>query len=774
MKILICDGTPEAAETLAAALRQHGFSETSTVATSDAAIDWLNEHGGCDVLIADVFLAPADGLTLHEAIRPHLPAMQAIFLSAHDVTAHAARMVGSHLLPNPPDIEGLVRLLQSFNPARPRVASVASAQPAVQATPRQALQPRVLATATPRPVAPQPRAVSSLSPARSDAKVSRLVTIASALKETTSGFLSRSKTGRAATGAISVSTATPRSVASVSAKKISSQQFFLGAEVELPPDELVGTKVGDYEIQAKIGEGHMGAIYRALQSSVGRLVRFYVMDKKRSHDAGSVRRFVANASIKAKAAHPTIISLYEAGESGGIYFYSCEYIPCRSLRQIREAGLELDEPTSLEVLRTVAEALSFFSRKKIAHELISDNAILIGPNNLPRIANIASQQASETYDLSMEMSRIGDILLAALGEAPSPLGARELANDLRSPTHAPASWAAFLQTIASRQPKAAPTDAYKLDAQERAAVRMVEVSKRKQKRSTIIYSLISLCLMSVLFAVIYATFFRPKGAIVRPLNQMVEIPAGEFLYQDGQKISLPTYFISKHEVTIGQYAEFLAALEKDPSQASRYEHETQPKGKSHIPRGWSDMTELVPPMLGYYNRAKNYGKFQAAALDVNSPVFGVDWYDAYAYAKWRGQRLPTEQEWEKAARGDDGGKYPWGDAEDPKRANTGKDFNPDPKLGGEEDGFKRWSPVDEKKGDKSPFEVLGMAGNVSEWTATYDSAPTLGGDKVPVIRGGNWRNPDSSVTRRVVQFMDLQQDDALGFRTASDTAPENP
>ena len=79
--------------------------------------------------------------------------------------------------------------------------------------------------------------------------------------------------------------------------------------------------------------------------------------------------------------------------------------------------------------------------------------------------------------------------------------------------------------------------------------------------------------------------------------------------------------------------------------------------------------------------------------------------------------------------------------------------------------------MDGKMEDKSPFGVVGLAGNVSEWTASSGEDPRMQGNNIPVIRGGTWKNPDSSVTRRVLLLTNLQADEALGFRTASDSPP---
>ncbi|MFQ5647327.1 MAG: formylglycine-generating enzyme family protein [bacterium] len=159
-----------------------------------------------------------------------------------------------------------------------------------------------------------------------------------------------------------------------------------------------------------------------------------------------------------------------------------------------------------------------------------------------------------------------------------------------------------------------------------------------------------------------------------------------------KKIYLDTFYIDKYEVTYREYQNFI--------------YETgYPK-----PRNW-DQTDL----------------FEKAVY----PVLNVSWQGAAAYAKWRGKRLPSESEWEKAARGTDGRRFIWGNDVDRLKGLTGKN---------------RYYPVNRTPDyDVSSFGVRGMLGNVSEWTAGW-YRPYPGnrypdpeyGKKFKVIRGGTF------------------------------------
>src|SRR5262249_43922323 len=155
-----------------------------------------------------------------------------------------------------------------------------------------------------------------------------------------------------------------------------------------------------------------------------------------------------------------------------------------------------------------------------------------------------------------------------------------------------------------------------------------------------------------------------------------------FLYQQGEKKKLKDFYIDRYEVTIGEYKQFLDAM---AAGARPQEHVFAPRHKDHTPDNWSQMLAAIAPRSQFVVGKNEYW------LQLDSPVFGIDWYDTFAFAAWRGKRLPTEEEWEKSARGTDGRSYPWGN--DTRTSETSKHMEAYADLN-----------------DKSPTGVIGMAG----------------------------------------------------------------
>jgi Sulfatase-modifying factor enzyme 1/Domain of unknown function (DUF4388) len=220
----------------------------------------------------------------------------------------------------------------------------------------------------------------------------------------------------------------------------------------------------------------------------------------------------------------------------------------------------------------------------------------------------------------------------------------------------------------------------------------------------------------------------------------IVIPSGLFQFQDNRSLDVPTFNIDSTEATVWQYQEFLNAVRDD----TKYDHPNQRVGKHHTNPNWE----------AYAKAAFAGTEFKGVRLNPNFPAVYLDWFDAYAFAKWQNRRLPSEIEWEKAGRGADGRRYPWGDEPKVSAANL---YSGAQHAAG-------WAEVGQYSVDSSPYGVRDLAGNVSEWTASDD------GSGSPVVRGGNFMSEDGQLTRRVVGLSPYTIDERIGFRTAGDVS----
>jgi serine/threonine-protein kinase len=225
---------------------------------------------------------------------------------------------------------------------------------------------------------------------------------------------------------------------------------------------------------------------------------------------------------------------------------------------------------------------------------------------------------------------------------------------------------------------------------------------------------------SVLKTPLSQSFFHEKSGL-----EFIRIPADDFFYgEEKEKMYLPGYWISKTPVTQVQYRSFIVA---NPD----YD----------VPFYNADLAEP-------YNWDRQSRNFPQDKPD--HPAVFVSWDDALAFCEWAGLRLPTEGEWEKAARGTDGRSYPWGNEWREKHCNSREAG-----LGGTSQvGY--FSP----QGD-SPYGCVDMCGNVWEWTDSWwDEKQTY-----RVVRGGSWYPIQISLRASTRSYYHPYfKDDYIGFR----------
>ena len=287
--------------------------------------------------------------------------------------------------------------------------------------------------------------------------------------------------------------------------------------------------------------------------------------------------------------------------------------------------------------------------------------------------------------------------------------------------------------------------------------------------------MIHLIFATLTFIILINSTGSVTGDSENRLGEMITIPPGDFLmgntgnegYEYDEEfpqhnVYVPEYQIGKYEVTRGQFRKFIESGGYD-----------KPEYWSKEGWEWKESDYIVyAGMYGKYDKVErpdkdkkrnaplyweaeqewighNYGHPKFIQSDKH-PVIGVTYYEAEAYCKWAGGRLPTEAEWEKAARWDAEKQHPniwpWGDVWDPEKCNNPQDTNP---AGG---GLlvNQSAPVGSYPEGASPYGCMDMVGNAYEWVA--DEAKSYPGSKrsffhegYHFVRGGCWDDGPANV-----------------------------
>jgi eukaryotic-like serine/threonine-protein kinase len=533
------------------------------------------------------------------------------------------------------------------------------------------------------------------------------------------------------------------------------------------PSWIGQTVGGRYKIEALLGQGGMSSVYRASDPNLHRTVAIKLIHPHLSSDPEFVRRFEQEAAAVAQLRHPNIIQAYDFNREGDLLYMVLEHVPGETLQMklkaLHSAGQRLPMAEAVRIMALICDAVAYAHQRGMIHRDLKPANVMLNPDGQPILMDfgvakmLGGQQHTATgavvgtatymspeqargdkldertdlYSLGVVLFEMvagrppfeGDsgmtVMLKHLSEPPPDL--RQLNQDV------PEDLAAIIQKALAKN----PGERFQTAAEMAAALRRVAAvhfgtaatlvppsvamasqatvpSSAAAPRSATTTAIgarpavarkgVPVTLFVGLGAVVLIILLGGGYALTRFLGNRTSLPSPkgmvyipEGAYQVGvldpddqhaslQQVKLKEYWIDQYEVTNAEYAQFVKKTGK-PS-----------------PANWSG------------------GTFPAG--QDKRPVQGMTWDQAAAYCEWVNKRLPTEAEWEVAARGSEGNLYPWGNNANTVQLPENETY-----------------PVGSIKANRSRYGVFDMAGNVWEWVGDpYAAVP----EGVRILRGGSY------------------------------------
>ncbi len=496
-----------------------------------------------------------------------------------------------------------------------------------------------------------------------------------------------------------------------------------------------------YEVIRRIGGGGMAEVYLARHVAHGALFAVKVLADHLAQNDRVVARFEEEAKLEARlSGHPNIVPIYDIGAADGLHYIVMPYIQGEDLASLVRRQGRLRPGDAANIVAQVAEALSWAEDKGVVHRDLKPANIRLDTSGRAIVVDFGIAKASqgiemtdltlpgeglgtpfymspeqflgEACDARSDLYSLGIVFFELLtgqrpfsgdsfpsiqkahlsparpsirsydSELPAPydqLVQKLLQIDPASRFQSPKDLLAVLSSLGINSGRSALLPQFDQVANEEKTrvsclpEQPATVTVRTNRRWQVITAVGIVTLTLLLGMAAILALNQSKRTISDPAGSMVLVPGGDFIFGDDspmspnprKKIALHAFYVDQTEVSNAQYKKFC------------------------------DATGHVPPSSATFLSKPDF------------PVANVTFADAQAYAAWAGKRLPTEEEWEKSARGSDGRPYPWGwDA-------------------WTQDLPHELQQVDSFKTRQSPVGALNMAGNVYEWTQSPFPAGTL-------------------------------------------------
>lgn len=506
-------------------------------------------------------------------------------------------------------------------------------------------------------------------------------------------------------------------------------------KITFSPGDVVNDR---YVIKASIGKGGMGEVFKAQDKLIDEEVALKFMNPRALKTQRGQQLFIKEAQIARRLRHDNVVSVHDVNTTAeGLLYLSMELLKGVSLRdylrKFRMNKHHVDVRLGIRIVLQILSALEYAHAMVIHRDLKPENVMIL-PGERVKVLDFGLALAVEDEPAPTKTSPAKDgkqkRIVGTLAYA-SPEQRKHQAIDARSDLYTVGMLLKEILTL--RTPVDEPVDVMNVRKDVAPSIAKIinkasmEDKERRYQSAAEFHHVLESAYNVSYKQVEVAEVTTNSGKVINTEN-MVFIEGGSFLMGSNEvRVEAPeheahteAFYMDKSPVTFGEFSEFVEATDYP------------------LPKFWDD-----PELNG-----------------ARQPISGVTFNDALAYAKWAGKQLPTEVQWECAARGKENRKYPWGRLEpDSTRCNFG-------------DYLSMPSIVTMHDIGATPDKLLDMAGNVFEWTldsfAPYKAngpSPAKSGDPRRVVRGGSWHSgkDELSTSFRKGLFPETQLT-TVGFR----------
>ncbi len=514
----------------------------------------------------------------------------------------------------------------------------------------------------------------------------------------------------------------------------------LPAEEQLPlamaelMENFSGRSFGPYHIISPAGPHPLGRLYWARHHQLERNVQVLVPPAGSPHFTKAIRNY-------ARLNHASIYSLYESIPSDERIFVALEPVANPSLLHFQLAGEKPDLVSCARLASTLGSVLWEMESSSIPARLLSAYDYTLSTRGTPRLRNLAAYPGAPKATLFDNSSNLASILEPLLPKSPQTDSLLKL---LRDP-----GTSAFdlMRRTRDFERQLAGVQAVHIRQEEIEATQKAIRARIRRKWVILIGSIAAVAFLALFVRVLYWAFVTDLPGKLG--NQSIPVPKGKYL--SGQEsIHVRDFELDRHEVTIGQYEKFLNAMQSEKNWKTYLPFGTaasKTKPEDFQPNDWQEMI----------TRARKVDKYNGQIrISRDTPVFGVDYPSACAYAKWLGRRLPSKGEWIRAASGKDNLPYPWGTSATAPNINLGI-YLP---AGTNPDTYVHVLPAESVPADTGPYQHRDLGGNLSEWIASPNPLE-------PLFIGGNYLDEASVSNSDAVRSASKPGGSIrIGFRTA--------